>query len=91
MKNTEKAKLKIIDKVLIQDFDNESIILNIDTGKYFGINNIGKRIISLIEQREQSIQTLITELKKQYHSEELEKDVKSFIKNLLDLKILEER
>ena len=73
------SRLEIINKInneieenpfLQKDFDNESIILNIDTGKYFGINNIGKRIISLIEQREQSIQTLITELKKQYHNKE---------------------
>lgn len=91
MKNTEKTKLKIKDKVLIQDFNNQSIILNIDTGKYFEINNIGQRIIFLLKHKEHSIMTLVTELKKQYNSKELEKDVKSFIKSLLDLKILEER
>lgn len=91
METAEDHILKIKEKVLIQDFENESIILNIETGKYFEINDIGKKIISLIKKKEHSMKTLITELKKQYESEELEKDVKNFIKSLLDLKILEER
>ena len=91
METAEDRILKINEKVLIQDFENESIILNIETGKYFEINDIGKKIISLIKKKECSIKTLITESKKQYESEELEKDIKNFIKSLLDLKILEER
>ncbi len=91
MDNTEDHILKIKEKVLIQDFDNESIILNIETGKYFEINNIGKKIISLIQQKDHSLKTLVAEVKKQYDSKETEKDLSIFISKLLDLKILEAR
>ena len=70
MDNKEDHILKIKEKVLIQDFENESIILNIETGKYFEINNIGKKIISLIQQKDHSLKTLVAELKKQYDSKE---------------------
>jgi len=83
--------LKIKEKVLIQDFENESIILNIETGKYFEINNISKKIISLIQQKDHTYKTLVAELKKEYDSKETEKDLSIFITQLLDLKILEAR
>ena len=91
MKNIEDCILSIKEKVLIQDFENESIILNIETGKYFEINNIGKKIISLIQKKNHSFKTLAGELKKQYDSREIEKDLKNFVKKLLDLNILEAR
>ena len=64
MKNCKTSKLKIKDKVLVQNFDNESIILNIETGKYFEINNVGKRILSLIKQEEYSIKNFSDRVKK---------------------------
>ena len=89
MKNCKTSKLKIKDNVLVQNFDNESIILNIETGKYFEINNVGKRILSLIKQKEYSKRTLVTELKKHYDSKELDDDVNEFLNRLQDLQILE--
>ncbi len=89
MKNCKTPRLKIKDKVLIQNFDNESIILNIETGKYFEINNVGKRILSLIKQKEHSKKTLVTELKKHFDSKELDNDVNEFLNRLQDLQILE--
>ena len=89
MEDSEKSKLMLKDKILIQDFENESIILNIETGKYFEINDIGKKIISLIKLNEFSTNALVEELKNQYDDEDIEKDVKDFIKRLLDFKILE--
>ena len=89
MKFTEHTNFTIKDKVLIQDFENESIILNIETGKYFEINELGKIIISLIKANECSINKIVHELKSQYNHEDIDKDVRDFIKRLLDLKILE--
>ena len=91
MKYTQDQILKIKEKVLIQDFEDESIILNIETGKYFEINNISKKIISLIQQKDYTYKALVAELKKQYDSNEMEKDLCIFITKLFDLKILEAR
>ncbi len=91
MENAEDHILKIKEKVLIQEFKNESIILNIETGKYFEINNTGKIIISLIKKNQYTEEALIKEFKKKYDSDETVKDIKNFIERLLHLKILEAR
>ena len=89
MENTEVHILKIKEKVLVQDFGDESVILNIETGKYFEINNTGKIIISLIKKNQYTEKDLISELHKKHDSDETKKDTKDFIKRLLHFKILE--
>lgn len=89
MKNIKEYKYKINDKVLIQDFDDEIIILNIETGKYFQAAHIGKKIISLIMTNEYTSENLIKKLREKYNSDDVEEDLKNFLKKLQDLRILE--
>ena len=89
MKNIKEYRYKINDKVLIQDFEDEIIILNIETGKYFQATHTGKNIISLLSTSEFTSKNLIKKLKEKYNSEDIEKDVKEFLTRLQDLKILE--
>ena len=41
--------LRISDSVVVRDLDGESVILNIESGIYFGLDRIGTRVWQLIE------------------------------------------
>ena len=41
--------LRISDAVVVRDLDGESVILNIESGIYFGLDRIGTRVWQLIE------------------------------------------
>jgi hypothetical protein len=42
--------LRISDAVVVRDLDGESVILNIESGIYFGLDRIGSRVWQLIEE-----------------------------------------
>jgi Coenzyme PQQ synthesis protein D (PqqD) len=42
--------LRISDAVVVRDLDGESVILNIESGIYFGLDRIGTRVWQLIEE-----------------------------------------
>ncbi len=39
-----KASLEIPDHVLFRDLDGEGVLLNLETGEYFGLNRVGTEI-----------------------------------------------
>jgi hypothetical protein len=41
-------RLKIPDDVLISNLQEESVILNLDSERYFGLDNVGTRIFSVL-------------------------------------------
>jgi hypothetical protein len=44
------TRLRISDGVVVRDLDGESVILDMDSGIYFGLDRIGTRVWQLIEQ-----------------------------------------
>ena len=42
--------LTISDDVIFRELDSEAVLLNLDTGVYFGLNEVGTRIWGLIHQ-----------------------------------------
>jgi hypothetical protein len=47
------SSLKVSDDVVFRELDGEGVILNLASGLYFGLDEIGTRIWRLIEQRGQ--------------------------------------
>jgi Coenzyme PQQ synthesis protein D (PqqD) len=43
-------RLKPSDSVVFRELDGEAVLLNLDTGTYFGLDEVGTRIWLLIEQ-----------------------------------------
>jgi hypothetical protein len=76
--------------LLFNEVDGEIIILSIDNGKYIGLNKIGSRIWALLENST-TIETLINKLIKEYHvsAENCFNDIKSFINQLLNYKLID--
>ncbi len=54
MTPTLDAAFRIPDEVIFRELDGEAVILNLDTGIYFGLDAVGTRIWRLIEERSRS-------------------------------------
>lgn len=77
-------RLRIAENVVSRDLADESVLLNLDTGTYFGLDTVGTRLWHLLADHgstESAIQTLLEE----YDVDEprLQRDVNALIDQLL--------
>jgi len=79
-------KIKLSSKCFIEQFEDESIILNIETNKYHSINDCGAKIIDVLGSESMSFDELKTKIDK-FYSGLNSQEIDTFIKNMLDRKI----
>jgi Coenzyme PQQ synthesis protein D (PqqD) len=75
--------IKVSDDVVSRDLEGEAVVLNLETGIYFGLNEVGTRIWSLIEEHG-SLQKVFAIIKDEYDvpSETLENDLLRIVQEL---------
>lgn len=82
-------RVRVADDVLISNLQEESVILNLDSERYYGLDDVGTRFISVLNESE-SIEAAYEVLRDEYdvdpHS--LRQDLFELIENLLDQGIL---
>ena len=64
MSVTFNQRVKLPDDVLISDLEGESVILNLKSERYYGLDNVGTRFLSLLstsESIEQAFEALLAE------------------------------
>ena len=78
-----KSKITLSKNVFAQEIDDETIILDSVTQEYFSINEIGKVIWSLIEEKK-NLEEIKAEMLDMYEvpEEQIEKDLLNFIQAL---------
>lgn len=84
------CKVSAVSNVLAQDLAGESVLLNLQTEQYFGLDDVGTRMWQvLIDQA--SIQSAIEILLNEYEvePEQLEQDVKALVASLLEDNLIE--
>lgn len=81
---TIQRSFQVNETVVSADLDNETVLLNVETGIYFGLDEIGTRIWSLLKD-ECSVEDIIRQLLDEYDIERalLEADMASFLNSLL--------
>ena len=47
---TLNRRLRVPDEVAIRKIDNDTVLLNLQTGTYFGLDAVGSRLLELLEQ-----------------------------------------
>ncbi len=74
---------KIIDDIVISEINNESVILNLKTGIYFQVNELGSYIVSQLNHYS-TLESLNNKITKDFDVEpnKSKKDLLSFIKDL---------
>ncbi len=76
-------KIEISSEVLTQEVGGETVILDLKSESYFGLDEIGTRIWQLLQEQE-NIQTIIATMLNEYDvkEEQLEKDIQNLLTQL---------
>ena len=77
-------RVKVPDDVLISNLQDESVILNLNSERYFGLDNVGTRMFSVLSESN-SIEAAYERLLAEYDVDPqlLREDLTSLIENLL--------
>lgn len=77
------ASLRIPDEVIFRELDGEAVVLNLDTGIYFGLDAVGTRIWRLLEEHK-SLRTVLDTLADEYEAtpDRLQRDLLAFVERL---------
>ena len=78
-------RVTVPDEVLISNLQDESVILNLNSERYFGLDNVGTRMLSVLSSSN-SIEVAYERLLSEYDVDRqvLRQDLTSLIENLLE-------
>ena len=78
-------RLKIPDDVLISNLQDESVILNLDSERYYGLDSIGTRMLSVLTTSD-SIEAAYNTLIQEYDvdDEVLRRDLLALVESLVE-------
>jgi hypothetical protein len=84
------GRVRIPDDVLISRLQEESVILNLDSERYYGLDDVGTRFLSVLTTSD-SIESAYQSLSAEYDidRELLRQDLVALIQNLLHQGIIE--
>jgi hypothetical protein len=84
------ARISVSEHVLARELDNESILLHLESGTYFGLDETGTRIWFLIAQHGQ-LESVVLALLEEYDVDEaqLRQDLLRFVRDLVSRQLLE--
>jgi hypothetical protein len=82
-------RLRIADDVVFRDLAGESVLLNLSTGTYFGLDAVGTRLWHLLKEQGSAAAAIAT-LQSEYDVDErrLRQDVEALISRLLAKELL---
>jgi len=83
-------RVRVADDVLISNVQEESVILNLDNERYFGLDDVGTRFLSVLTTSD-SIETAYERLRSEYDvdSEALRHDLIALVENLIEQGIVQ--
>jgi hypothetical protein len=84
------TSIKISSSVLFQELSGETVLLDLDSESYFGLDAIGTRIWQLLSEG-QEVSTVVDALLQEYEveREELERDVSELLERLSTAGLIE--
>lgn len=84
------STFKIPDNVLFQEVDGEAVLLSLDEGCYYGLDELGTRIWKLIHQdldRDQVVAAIVAEY--EVEPEQARGDLDAFLNDLRESGLIE--
>ena len=81
--------LRISDAAVVRDLDGESVILNIESGMYFGLDRIGTRVWQLIEQHG-NVDAIVRVMENEYDADPqtLRADTEALVASLVEKRLI---
>jgi hypothetical protein len=85
----EPRRLRISDTAVVRDLDGESVILNVQSGIYFGLDRIGTRIWQLIDELG-DLDSIVRVMEDEYDAgrDVLRADVEALVAALLEKQLV---
>ena len=82
--------LSVPSEVLIQELDDEAVILNLNSARYFGLDPVGTRILTLLDESA-TIQEAYDRLLREYEvePERCERELLTLLNKLADIRLIE--
>ena len=82
-------RVTIPDDVLISHLQDESVILNLDSERYYGLDDVGTRFLSVLTTSD-TIETAYERLRGEYDVDphDLRNDLLALVENLIDQGLL---
>ena len=83
-------RVKLPDDVLISSLQEESVILNLDTERYFGLDDVGSRMLTVLTTST-SIEAAYNSLRQEYEvdDEVLKQDLLALVDQLVEQGLIE--
>lgn len=83
------SKIVRDNEIISSDMDEETVMMSIESGEYYGINPVGSRIWALLEQPH-SVSEICDTLREEYDVKpaECQQDVLEFVNKLLEKKLV---
>ena len=83
-------RVRVPDDVLISNLQEEAVILNLDSERYFGLDGVGTRFLSVLTTSD-SIEDAYKRLRSEYDvdSEALRHDLIALVENLIEQGIVQ--
>jgi len=83
-------RVRVPDDVLISHLQDEAVILNLGSERYFGLDNVGTRFLSVLANAN-SIEAAYQELSEEYEADDdvLRQDLLALVENLAQQGIVE--
>jgi hypothetical protein len=78
-------RVRVPDDVLISNLQQESVILNLDSERYYGLDDVGTRMFSVLTSSD-SIEAAYEVLREEYdvNSDVLRRDLLALVQHLVD-------
>ena len=82
-------RVTVPDDVLISHLQDESVILNLDSERYYGLDDVGTRFLSVLTTSD-TIESAYERLRNEYHVDPgvLRTDLLALVQNLIDQGLL---
>jgi hypothetical protein len=79
------ARLRVPAHVVYRAFPDDTVVLNLETGKYHGLNRTGGRMLEALE-RADTVGAALAELSDQYDAprDEIERDLRELCADLME-------
>ena len=83
-------RVRVPDDVLISNLQEESVILNLDSERYYGLDDVGTQFLSALNTAD-SIEAAYEKLSQEYDVDEevLRKDLLTLVENLVEQGIVQ--
>ncbi len=89
MSNTVSKHYKLADHVSLTKLDDEAVLLDLDTGAYYGLNHVGLALIEALNNG-LSLETAVDKIKDRYSAqrETVQQDANALIEDMLNQRII---